>query len=979
MLCNLLEPDSLEGLSLHAFSVMIFDECHHATKSHPYAKILRYVEQLKPEHRPRIVGLSASLIQSNTIEGAVEKLKKIEDIFGGATIYKPSIVDTSPPLSWRVVKITTLQQTMFAVIESRIEALLSSLSSSKIKKDCIFRSNDKETWKALFGYMSTHYMATNYPKLARAIPKLIRAAEVNDLLGPFMSYTLCADVFESPSLNESSFMASLRDSDTCPRLEELKSVLSSLDGKTSFSQNFKDNVTRKDEMNDEEALRDSGEDVMKRFEPNLEPLSRILLFVETRDAAKLMFHFLSSADWAASYNCMRVVGHGGIDGQRYRGEGGQEEAIKQFRSGACRLLISTTVLEEGQDISCCNLVIRYGGPASYIQIVQSKGRARAVGGKLIVIATEEEQIFIDKVTRQKAIADRVLPSTPEIELFGDDKTRGECPLDEEYLSQLEGAQSHARPFESSESYPFCLEVYIPGISSSYGEDIARIQEAVRSSLRFCTVLRIDVMLPEREVELGTTSFFSSEYCRVLIYGEGRQFFFRDDLPIWDFTIQSKEGRKEAYAAVPGAVMKKHKPIAFAIQGLTTGFFTTRKMYTRMSDIGIRSGSLAYSTLSIEPGLHVTLIGDTGKIEFAVQDIDSYVCLSVVFNAITLYVPLKHVPKVYAGSTKTNQERVSVPHSNSSPASQASPSPETDLAALSLSSILAIEVPMQCFDELISALGDVSCLGVPAFFSRINPNVDFSLNDLRQFTDLSAGFDLTMSLDRDVYWEFQLLCSERVDPWALLKIREHVVVSGCSPVILRALKMMKLYRSLRSSSIAYYQKYLCLAGAQKEDSDVDLELTPPEGHVLIRRVVFTPSRFYILPSIPLRSSRFIRKHASDDIKKKDILLVSFRDERFQRIYSSKVFNGRFLEIITRGFRVDKEYSFALGSNSMIRDQSALFITGSSEDVLRMRRDLIPRSAELGVKLMSRLGLFCTADTPTLNIGNYLSCLNCCRIL
>ena len=43
-------------------SLLIFDECHHARKNHPYNGILREYAQLPPSRRPKIFGMTASPI-----------------------------------------------------------------------------------------------------------------------------------------------------------------------------------------------------------------------------------------------------------------------------------------------------------------------------------------------------------------------------------------------------------------------------------------------------------------------------------------------------------------------------------------------------------------------------------------------------------------------------------------------------------------------------------------------------------------------------------------------------------------------------------------------------------------------------------------------------------------------------------------------------------------------------------------------------
>ena len=54
----------------------------------------------------------------------------------------------------------------------------------------------------------------------------------------------------------------------------------------------------------------------------------------------------------------------------------QEGVIEKFRAGDVKLLVCTTVGQEGMDIPDCNLVIRYNHVGNEVTTVQTRGEFR---------------------------------------------------------------------------------------------------------------------------------------------------------------------------------------------------------------------------------------------------------------------------------------------------------------------------------------------------------------------------------------------------------------------------------------------------------------------------------------------------------------------------------------------------------------------------------------------------------------------------
>ena len=73
------------------FSVIVFDECHHATGDHIYRKVLQHLEACSPDTRPRVLGLTASPFKAQNIIKGRNQLEKFRRCFANAAFFYPDI------------------------------------------------------------------------------------------------------------------------------------------------------------------------------------------------------------------------------------------------------------------------------------------------------------------------------------------------------------------------------------------------------------------------------------------------------------------------------------------------------------------------------------------------------------------------------------------------------------------------------------------------------------------------------------------------------------------------------------------------------------------------------------------------------------------------------------------------------------------------------------------------------------------------
>jgi Fanconi anemia group M protein len=133
------------------------------------------------------------------------------------------------------------------------------------------------------------------------------------------------------------------------------------------------------------------------------PDSRIIVFATYRDTVQNLVNHLKSLGIQAE----RFVGQATKDAEKGLTQKKQIEALQRFRRGEFRVLIATSVGEEGLDVPSTDMVIFYEAVPSEIRSIQRKGRTgRSGAGKIVVFVTrgtsDEAYRYVSQ-TRERAM------------------------------------------------------------------------------------------------------------------------------------------------------------------------------------------------------------------------------------------------------------------------------------------------------------------------------------------------------------------------------------------------------------------------------------------------------------------------------------------------------------------------------------------------------------------------------------------------
>ncbi|KAL2094689.1 hypothetical protein ACEWY4_009408 [Coilia grayii] len=129
----------------------------------------------------------------------------------------------------------------------------------------------------------------------------------------------------------------------------------------------------------------------------------VIIFVDKQEHADALLKDLMKA----SYPCMSL--HGGID------QYDRDSIINDFKNGACRLMVATSVAARGLDVKQLILVVNYNCPNHYEDYVHRVGRTGRAGNKgyAYTFITEEQARYAGDIIKALELSGSKVP--PDLE------------------------------------------------------------------------------------------------------------------------------------------------------------------------------------------------------------------------------------------------------------------------------------------------------------------------------------------------------------------------------------------------------------------------------------------------------------------------------------------------------------------------------------------------------------------------------------
>ncbi|KAH9484058.1 Endoribonuclease Dicer-like protein 3a [Psilocybe cubensis] len=334
--------------ALDKVSLMIFDECHHARKNHPYNGVLREYFHSPTHLRPKIFGMTASPIWNvKDPRGSLASLEKnldakvtaVRDHVQELVAHSPKATElvrvySRPPAEYDFPSPTLFQ--CLKVIDIQLWNQL-DIPWANIENRYLVTLNDLGPYCAsLFLYQEIHYHA-------------------------------CRVIVE----NKQSIVA---------KLDDVMAMEGILPVPPSCSTPFPDDFSLLADILYEYT------DIFPTGTSGL-PLSTHVPLAWCTPKVKLLVDIL----------CAFLTGQGtnsdGISKQTDRTHG---DPVKRFRDRQINILVATSVAEEGLDFKECDLVVRFDPLQHMVGYVQSRGRARKDGSTYVVMIQENDTAQLEK-------------------------------------------------------------------------------------------------------------------------------------------------------------------------------------------------------------------------------------------------------------------------------------------------------------------------------------------------------------------------------------------------------------------------------------------------------------------------------------------------------------------------------------------------------------------------------------------------------
>nr|UYS55133.1 dicer 2 [Diatraea saccharalis] len=402
ILCDMLTHGYIR---IEDINLLIFDECHHAVEDHPMRRIMKNFDECPVDKQPRVLGLTATLLNANvTINKVEETLRDLETTFhatiatvnelGEVLNYSSnphelvlyySLPRPTEATTTAIMLLNEIKEIIFSIVLPRVRGNINiklergqqdiTTDPKKIVKNIKNMIDGMITLIVELGAFGGSLGILAYIILLERLKRTCSTKEEDILYQIAITHSTEARMLLLDSMeHDNGYEKILKHSSN--KLVHLLNILK------EYNPKYFDSPGMLMKANKERKPLSGIIFTQRRFTAKV--LYNILK--EVRDANPEEFGFLKH-DFIVGFNINPMKS---TREQHYLKKCSQKALLK-FSKKELNCLISTSVIEEGVDISQCLLVMRYDAPLEYRSYIQSKGRARSSESSFILLVKDDDQ------------------------------------------------------------------------------------------------------------------------------------------------------------------------------------------------------------------------------------------------------------------------------------------------------------------------------------------------------------------------------------------------------------------------------------------------------------------------------------------------------------------------------------------------------------------------------------------------------------
>ncbi|XP_069778971.1 antiviral innate immune response receptor RIG-I isoform X2 [Narcine bancroftii] len=394
ILLNCLKCGKISSLSI--FTLLIFDECHNTAKSHPYNVLMKEYLDVKmgtrPITLPQIVGLTASIGVGDACS-VREAMDYILHICANLDAENISTVNKN---------VEELEKYIFVSMKQTREV-------NKRKKDpfadiiCQMMVQVEDMAKGVYNINNISHIqnqnrgSQKYEQWIIEVQKSCKVLRMKDMEE---ERKICRTLFTyTEHLRKYNDALIINDdARTKDALAYLDQFFTNVKGGgydeteqvlTALFEAKRQELLRieADPANENPKLTEVKKILCEEYQNN--PKTKTIMFVRTRALADALRNWLKYTETLSFLQPEMLLGRSKNTGMTLPS---QKEVLTSFRDElGSKILVATSVADEGIDIAQCNLVLLYEYVGNVIKMIQTRGRGRAQGSKCILVTSKEEQ------------------------------------------------------------------------------------------------------------------------------------------------------------------------------------------------------------------------------------------------------------------------------------------------------------------------------------------------------------------------------------------------------------------------------------------------------------------------------------------------------------------------------------------------------------------------------------------------------------